>query len=93
VTAARALREAVPRLRPGVRRRYDRVRGTDVVLFPEGVLILNETAAAVLARCDGATTVAEIATRLAGDFDGVRVADVADLVDRLVRRGVVDVDD
>jgi pyrroloquinoline quinone biosynthesis protein D len=91
VTAARP--EAVPHLRPGVRRRYDRVRDTDVVLLPEGVLMLNETAAAVLARCDGATSVAEIATRLADDFEGVRVSDVAELVDRLVRRRVVDVDD
>ena len=84
--------DAVPRLRRGVKTSYDRTRASHVVLFPEGVLVLNETAAAVVGLCDGRTSVHGIALRLAERFEGVRAEDVAELVDRLVARRVVDVD-
>ena len=82
--------ESVPKMRRGVRCTYDRTRNSDVVLFPEGVLLLNETAAAVVAHCDGATSVGDIALALTSDFDGVQVDDVVELVTRLVERRVVD---
>ena len=81
---------STPRLRPGVRVAYDRVRATAVLLYPEGVLVLNATAAAVLERCDGASTVHEITRRLEADFDGVVGDDVVDLIDRLAARGLVE---
>jgi pyrroloquinoline quinone biosynthesis protein D len=84
--------DAVPRLRRGVKTAYDETRAGHVVLFPEGVLVLNETAAAVVALCDGRTSVEGIARRLAEEFDGVEADDVAELVARLVARRVVDVD-
>ncbi|MFI9011910.1 pyrroloquinoline quinone biosynthesis peptide chaperone PqqD [Actinosynnema sp. NPDC053489] len=83
--------DAVPRLRRGVRTAYDGTRAGHVVLFPEGVLVLNETAAAVVGLCDGRTSVGGIARLLAERFDGVRVGDVVRLVDRLAARRVVDV--
>jgi pyrroloquinoline quinone biosynthesis protein D len=83
---------AVPRTSRGVRTEYDRTREAHVVLFPEGVLVLNETAAAVLALCDGRTSVEEIARRLADDFTGVDVQDVTGLLERLADRRVVDLD-
>ena len=84
--------DSVPRVRRGVRYTYDKTRNSDVVLFPEGVLLLNETAAAVVCRCDGAASVGDIALALADEFDGVQPDDVIALVDRLVARRVVDVD-
>lgn len=84
--------DSVPRVRRGVRRTYDKTRNSDVVLFPEGVLLLNETAAAVVSRCDGSASVGDIALSLADEFDGVQPDDVLELVDRLVARRVVDVD-
>ncbi|TWP48651.1 pyrroloquinoline quinone biosynthesis peptide chaperone PqqD [Lentzea tibetensis] len=84
--------EAVPRIRRGVKCTYDQIRGSHVVLFPEGVLVLNETAAMVVERCDGNTTVGDIALRLAEEFDGVEPQDIAELVSRLVARRVVDID-
>ncbi len=84
--------DATPRLGKGVKTAYDRTRDSHVVLFPEGVLVLNETAAAVVGLCDGRTTVTGIAAKLAEEFDGVRPADVAELVDRLVDRRVVETD-
>lgn len=84
--------EAVPRIRRGVKCTYDQIRGSHVVLFPEGVLVLNETAALVVEHCDGKTTVGAIAMRLAEEFDGVEPQDIAELVSRLVARRVVDID-
>lgn len=81
---------SIPRLRPGVRLAYDRVRAAAVLLYPEGVLVLNATAAAVLERCDGTSTVHEITRRLESDFDGVVGDDVVGLIDRLAARGLVE---
>ncbi|MEV0679964.1 pyrroloquinoline quinone biosynthesis peptide chaperone PqqD [Actinosynnema sp. NPDC050436] len=84
--------DATPRLGKGVKTSYDQTRDSHVVLFPEGVLVLNETAAAVVGLCDGRTTITGIAARLAEDFDGVRPEDVAALVARLTARKVVETD-
>ena len=56
-------------LAPAVRMETDRTTGETVLLYPEGVLILNETAREIVARCDGKTTVAEIAVALAAEYD------------------------
>ncbi len=77
-----------PRLRRGIRLVFDASRGTRVVLYPEGVLVPNQTAAEILSRCDGATTVASIAASLAAEFDGVRMDDVLSLLDRVSRTPV-----
>jgi pyrroloquinoline quinone biosynthesis protein D len=76
----------------GVRCSYDQIRESHVVLFPEGVLVLNDTAAAVVDLCDGRTSVGDIAVKLADEFEGVQPQDVAELVERLVARRVVDLD-
>jgi pyrroloquinoline quinone biosynthesis protein E len=80
-----------PGLRAGVRLIYDQVRGQLALLYPEGVLLLNETAGAVLARCSG-RTVAAIATDLDRAYDGVTLDDVVELVAELVVRRVLTVD-
>jgi pyrroloquinoline quinone biosynthesis protein D len=79
-----------PRLRRGVRLVFDHTRDTHVLLSPETVLVPNATAAAVLELCDGLSTVDDITTRLAERFDGVREADVTDVLTRLVERRVVE---
>jgi pyrroloquinoline quinone biosynthesis protein D len=79
-----------PRLRRGVRLTYDRTRETNVLLFPEGVLVPNPTAAAVLQLCDGATTVSQIADELGKTYQGVRSDDVLNVLTRLAERRVVE---
>lgn len=59
---------AQPRLAPGVRLQIDSVTGDAVLLFPEGIVELNETAQEILTRCDG-RTLAEIVSELADDYD------------------------
>lgn len=79
-----------PALRRGVRLSYDEVRQTHVLLFPEGVLVPNATAAAVLQLCDGAATVGEIATSLSQRYSGVREQDVVDVLERFTEKRVVE---
>jgi pyrroloquinoline quinone biosynthesis protein D len=79
-----------PRLCKGVRLTFDKTRDTHVLLFPEGVLVPNATAAAVLSLCDGQSTVDEIATALGSRFQGVRAQDVTDVLTRLADRRVVE---
>ena len=45
-----------PRLAPGVRYRWDAMREQHQLLFPEGLLVLNESGAAIVRLCDGRTT-------------------------------------
>jgi pyrroloquinoline quinone biosynthesis protein D len=59
---------AQPRLARGVRLQTDSKTGNSVLLFPEGVLELNETAQEILTRCDG-RTISEIIQVLAEEYD------------------------
>lgn len=81
----------VPRLRTGVRLTSDPVRG-ELALLPERVVVLNDTAAAVLALCDGTSTVGRIVERLGEEYEGVSVEDVSELLRRLAECRVVDLD-
>jgi pyrroloquinoline quinone biosynthesis protein D len=81
-----------PRLAPHVRLQIDRVTSQPVLLFPEGVLELNESAHAIVARCDGASTTAEIVAALAAEFEADESqlsADVLKCLDDLQRRQLV----
>ncbi|GHI04307.1 hypothetical protein AQI88_26075 [Streptomyces cellostaticus] len=81
----------VPRLRPGVRLTSDPARG-ELALLPERVVVLNDTAAAVLTHCDGTATLGRIVERLAEEYEGVSTQDVSELLQRLAERRVVDLD-
>ena len=63
-----------PRLAKGVRLKVDSATGKGVLLYPEGIVELNETAHEILARCDG-RTLGEIVQTLTEEYD----ADVAAL--------------
>jgi pyrroloquinoline quinone biosynthesis protein E len=81
-----------PALGRGVRLAYDDVRGQAALLYPEGVLLLNESAAAVIARCDGSRTTETIAADLAVEYEGVTAEDVAAVVDEIAARQLVEFD-
>ena len=85
---------ARPRLATGVRMRFDNVRDRHVLLYPEGALALNVTAAAVLELCDGGRTLDEIVDTLSQRYAGADVrSDVEKLLSSVADRGlVVDVD-
>ncbi|MEU2423660.1 pyrroloquinoline quinone biosynthesis peptide chaperone PqqD [Streptomyces sp. NPDC007851] len=54
--------------------RRDRVRGTDLLLLPERVVVLHGRAGGVLRLCDGSRAVPEIVAELAEEFPGAPVA-------------------
>jgi len=47
----------------------DPVTGDPVLLFPEGLLVLNATAHEIVRRCDGQTSIAEMIRQLTDEFD------------------------
>jgi pyrroloquinoline quinone biosynthesis protein D len=73
-----------PQLREGMRLRYDGMSGRQVLLFPEGILQLNSTAASVLMLCDGQRSVREIIAALAATFEAPREVLFADVAEYLL---------
>ena len=73
---------ARPRLAKGVRLQSDSATGKSVVLFPEGVVELNETAHEILTRCDG-RTVSEIVQALVEEYDADLAALATDVRETL----------
>src|SRR5438552_18113968 len=67
-----------PRLAKGVRLQTDSATGKSVLLFPEGIGELNETAQEILSRCNG-RTFNEIVRALAEGYDSDFAAFAADL--------------
>lgn len=77
-----------------VKLRFDETRKVWVLLAPERLLTPSETAVAVLERCDGARTVADVARLLAAEFDapeGEILADAVALLQDLADRRFIDV--
>lgn len=60
--------DARPALARRVRLQIDRVSSEPVLLYPEGLLILNETAHAIVRRCDGLTSVEDLVNQLAEEY-------------------------
>ena len=82
---------AAPTLAAGVRLHRDTVRDRIVLLYPEGALVLNETAAAVLELCDGVRTREDIAAEISARYEGADVrADVDELLDSIAAEGLMD---
>jgi pyrroloquinoline quinone biosynthesis protein D len=83
---------AQPRLARGVRLQTDSKTGNSVLLFPEGVLELNETAQEIVTRCDG-RTVSEIIQMLAEEYDAdpqMLATDVREILEDLQRRKLIE---
>jgi coenzyme PQQ biosynthesis protein PqqD len=72
-TATPWTRESRPRLPSKVRLQWDEARNQAMLLFPEGVLILNPTANAVLELVDGTRSLGQIVSELTQKFDAETV--------------------
>jgi coenzyme PQQ biosynthesis protein PqqD len=81
---------ARPRLSARARLQYDAVRDKRVLLFPEGLLVLNDTAAAVLGLCDGEHSVADIVADLATRYNRPVEEDVLGFLKRLTSKRLVE---
>lgn len=68
---------------------FDPVRQQRVLLYPEGVVLLNDTGAAILDLCDGRRSVGDIAGVLQEQYGADVTSDVIDYLSRLAERELV----
>jgi coenzyme PQQ biosynthesis protein PqqD len=83
---------ARPTMARGVRLQIDSNTGKNVLLYPEGIVELNETAHAILSRCDG-RTLGELTQALAEEYEAdvnAMAADVRETLSDLQQRKLVE---
>ena len=80
---------SVPTLWRLARLDFDPVRRQRVLLYPEGVVLLNDTGAAILDLCDGARSVTDIAAVLGERYHCDVTADVLEYLSALADRELV----
>jgi len=80
----------LPMIRAGFRLQWEEVQGAHVLLYPEGMIKLNGSAAEILRPCDGSRTIEQIVRDLEQTFECNELwNDVVDFVDGAVRQGWV----
>ena len=79
----------IPALWRLARIEFDQVRQQRVLLYPEGVVLLNDTGAAILDLCDGRRSIAEIAAVLGERYHCDVTIDVLEYLSQLVERELV----
>ena len=78
-----------PLLVPHARYRWDQLRQQHQLLFPEGILVLNESGAAIVQLCDGRPLDGLLAA-LSARFPEAQLGDdVRGFLERLARKGLV----
>ncbi len=78
-----------PMLVPHARYRWDKIRSQHQIVYPEGVLVLNETGAPMVRLCDGRTTEA-LVDALQQEYPGADVSsDVRAFLNRLNQKGML----
>ena len=78
-----------PVLARRARYRWDALRQQHQIVFPEGVLVLNESGAAIVKHCDGRST-DNLLAALRGQFvDVLQADDVHAFLGRLSEKGLL----
>ena len=84
--------DAIPKLKQGVKFRFDKARDAWILLAPERLFMPDEVAVEVLKRVDGVSTVAVIVDDLAASFNAPREeieSDVLGMLEDLSRKGAL----
>jgi len=82
-----------PQLAGRARLQWDPVREQQVLLAPEGVLVLNATASAILALCDGQRSVSDISADLSTQYNRVIDQEILTFLNRILRKRLIEFDD
>jgi pyrroloquinoline quinone biosynthesis protein D len=78
---------ARPAIAGGMRLQWEAAQEAHVLLYPEGMVKLNGSAGAIMSRCDGVRTVAEIVADLERTYGAADLsADVAAFVELALER-------
>jgi pyrroloquinoline quinone biosynthesis protein D len=83
---------SIPRLRRGVRLRFDAARSQPILQAPERVVVLDEIANEIVSLCDGTQDITKISRILATKFNEPPAqveADVIGFVDELVAKALM----
>jgi len=83
---------SVPRLPRGMRLKHDETRQQWVILAPERLFVLDETAHAIMSSVDGTASVGAIVDELAARFNAPReviLTDVTALLQGFADKGVI----
>lgn len=79
-----------PTIRSGFRLQWEPVQNAYVMLYPEGMITLNTSAAEILKRCDGAHTIDEIVSELEAAFQRTQLKkDIVGFLEGAARQGWV----
>ena len=81
--------DAIPALWRVARLQFDPVRQQRVLLYPEGAVLLSDTAAEILELCDGRRTIADIAAVLGERYACDVTADVSEYLSELAENDLV----
>jgi len=82
---------ARPAIGAGFRLQWEPAQETHVLLYPEGMVKLNRSAAAILTRCDGQRTIADIVADLEQTYSAAGLtADVCAFIALAVERNWVE---
>lgn len=85
--------DARPRLSAHRRLKFDETRKNWTIQAPERVFLLDDIAHAIVSRCDGKKTLAEIVDELCCAFDAPREVvrnDVQNLLEDFAAKGVIE---
>jgi pyrroloquinoline quinone biosynthesis protein D len=64
----------VVELNPNYHFRWEEPQQAHVLLYPEGIVKLNETAASILERCGDGRTIADVAEDLSSQYGGANLS-------------------
>lgn len=80
-----------PAIRPPARLKFDALRKQELLLLPERVVQLNETAGAILRLCDGQRTVGELTRELEAKYGQTGLQDdIAEFLTQAAEEGWVE---
>jgi pyrroloquinoline quinone biosynthesis protein D len=84
--------DAKPRVARHFRLQWEEAQNTWVLLYPEGMVKLNQSAGEITRRCDGERTVADIVADLEASFGAQNLtADVVAFLDLASERGWLEI--
>jgi len=81
--------DSVPSLWRLARLQFDPVRNQKVLLYPEGVVLLNDTGASILDLCDGRRSIGDIAAILGDRYQCDVMADVIEYLNGLAEQALI----
>jgi len=67
--------QACPRIRKLFKLQWEPVQDAWVLLYPEGMVKLNQSAGAILSRLDGSTPIADLVAKLEAEFSTTGLQD------------------